>query len=145
MSVAIEFALPRRVWHGLNRHDDRLQPVRFGAVGATGYAVNLAVYAACMHTVGLDYTVAAVIAWVVSVLNNFVLNRYWTFGARRAGPFLQGVRFFAVSALVFGFTYLVLVALVSGVGVATVPAQALAIAAGTPPAFLGQKLWSFSD
>jgi dolichol-phosphate mannosyltransferase len=118
--------------------------VRFGAVGATGYVVNLAAFTACVHTVGIDYTLSAVIAWVVSVLNNFMLNRHWTFRAQRARPFVQSVRFFTVSALVFGFSYLLLAGLVSGVGVATVPAQAIAVAAGTPLNFLGQKLWSFN-
>jgi dolichol-phosphate mannosyltransferase len=37
----------------------------------------------------------------------------------------------------------VLVALVSGMGSPKVVAQAIAIVAGTPLSFLGQKLWSF--
>ena len=86
---------------------------------------------------------SAVIAWIVSVLNNFWWNRHWTFSARQAHPFLQGIRFFAVSLVAFGFTYGVLVALVSGAGMTKVPAQAIAIAAGTPLNFVGQKLWSF--
>jgi putative flippase GtrA len=144
MSAAIELPLHLRVRHGVGRRHNWLQLLRFGAVGATGYVVNLVVFAASVHTVGIDYTVSAVIAWLVSVLNNFTLNRHWTFGAKRAHPFLQSVRFVTVSALVFGFTYLVLVALVSGVGLATVPAQAVAVGAGTPLNFLGQKLWSFN-
>jgi dolichol-phosphate mannosyltransferase len=135
--------LHTRVRHGVRKPHNWLQLIRFGAVGATGYVVNLVVFAVCVHAIGVDYRVSAVIAWVVSVLNNFFLNRHWTFRAREAHPFLQAVRFFTVSALVFGFSYLVLVALVSGVGVAKVPAQAIAIAAGTPLNFLGQKLWSF--
>jgi putative flippase GtrA len=132
-----------RVRHGVRRPHNWLQLVRFGAVGASGYAVNLAVFAVCVHLLALDYRIAAAIAFVVSVVNNFWLNRHWTFGAKQAHPILQGVRFFAVSLLAFGFTYLVLVALVSGVGVTKVLAQAIAIAAGTPLNFVGQKLWSF--
>jgi len=132
-----------RVRHGVRKPQNWLQLVRFGAVGASGYVVNLAVFALCVHGVGIDYRISAVIAWVVSVLNNFWWNRHWTFGAREAHPVHQGVRFFAVSLLAFGFTYLVLIGLVSGVGVTKVPAQAIAIAAGTPLNFVGQKLWSF--
>lgn len=131
-----------RVRHGVRRPHNWFQLVRFGAVGATGYVVNLAVFALCVHLAGIDYHVSAVIAWVVSVLNNFWLNRHWTFGAKETRPVGQGIRFFAVSLLVFGFSYLVLVGLV-GAGVAKVPAQAIAIAAGTPLNFVGQKLWSF--
>jgi dolichol-phosphate mannosyltransferase len=48
-----------------------------------------------------------------------------------------------VSLVSFGFSYAVLVALVSGMGVTKVLAQAVAIAAATPLNFVGQKLWSF--
>jgi dolichol-phosphate mannosyltransferase len=132
-----------RVRHGVLRRHNWLQLVRFGAVGATGYVVNLVVFALCVHAIGIDYRISAVIAWVVSVLNNFWWNRHWTFSAREAHPVNQGARFFAVSLLAFGFTYLVLIGLVSGVGLTKVPAQAIAIAAGTPLNFVGQKLWSF--
>jgi dolichol-phosphate mannosyltransferase len=132
-----------RVRHGVRQTHNWLQFVRFGAVGATGYVVNLGVFALCVHALGVDYRVSAVVAWVVSVLNNFWFNRHWTFGAKQAHPVQQGVRCFAVSLLAFGFTYLVLIGLVSGVGMPKVPAQAIAIAAGTPLNFVGQKLWSF--
>jgi dolichol-phosphate mannosyltransferase len=48
-----------------------------------------------------------------------------------------------VSLVAFGFSYVVLVGLVSGLGVTKVLAQAIAIAAATPLNFVGQKLWSF--
>ena len=92
----------------------------------------------------IDYRVSAVIAWVVSVLNNFWFNRHWTFRAKQAHPVGQGIRFFAVSLVTFGFTYLVLVGLVEGAGMTKVLAQAIAVAAGTPLNFVGQKLWSFT-
>jgi len=138
--------LHTRVRHGVRRPHNWLQLVRFGAVGATGYAVNLGVFAFCVHVPAIDYRVSAVIAWIVSVLNNFWFNRHWTFGshgAKEAHPLRQGGRFFAVSLIAFGFTYGVLVALVSGAGTTKVLAQAIAIAAGTPLNFVGQKLWSF--
>jgi dolichol-phosphate mannosyltransferase len=132
-----------RVRHGVRRPHNWLQFVRFGAVGATGYAVNLGVFAFCVHVLGIDYRVAAVLAFVVSVINNFWWNRHWTFGAKQDHPMVQAARFFAVSLLAFAFTYLVLVVLVSGFGLSKVLAQAIAIAAGTPLNFVGQKLWSF--
>jgi dolichol-phosphate mannosyltransferase len=78
----------------------------------------------------------------VSVLNNFWWNRHWTFSAKHDHPVRQGLRFFTVSLVAFGFTYVVLVALVDA-GVMKVLAQAIAIVAGTPLSFVGQKLWSF--
>ena len=131
-----------RVRYGVRQTRNWLQLVRFGAVGATGYVVNLAVFALCLHLVGIDYRLSAVIAWIVSVLNNFWLNRHWTFAAKETHPVGQGARFFAVSLAVFGFSYLILTGLV-GTGMTKVLAQAIAIAAGTPLNFVGQKLWSF--
>ena len=142
-------ALPRRarlhirVGHGVRKPHNWLQLIRFGAVGATGYVVNLGVFALCVHAFGIDYRFSAVIAWIVSVLNNFWWNRHWTFAAKQARPFPQALRFFAVSLVTFGFSYVVLIALVSGAGLTKVPAQAIAVAAGTPLNFVGQKLWSF--
>ena len=136
-------ALHVRVRHGVRKPHNWFQLVRFGAVGASGYVVNLAVFAFCVHVLAIDYRVSAVVAWIVSVTNNFFLNRHWTFGAQEAHPLGQGMRFFAVSLVTFGFSYGVLVLLVSGMGVPKVVAQAIAIAAATPLNFLGQKLWSF--
>ena len=131
-----------RVRAGMRHTHNWLQLVRFGAVGTSGYVVNLAVFAVCVHLLGIDFRLSAVIAWAVSVLNNFVLNRHWTFDAKQDHPVLQAVRFFTVSLVAFGFTYVVLVALVDA-GMVKVLAQAIAIMAGTPLSFVGQKLWSF--
>jgi putative flippase GtrA len=131
-----------RVRHGMRQGHNWMQLGRFGAVGATGYFVNLAVFAVCVHLLGIDYHLSAVIAWAVSVLNNFVLNRHWTFDAKEQHPVRQAARFFLVSLVAFGFTYVVLVGLVDA-GVMKVAAQAIAILAGMPLSFVGQKLWSF--
>jgi dolichol-phosphate mannosyltransferase len=140
-TVALPFRA--RVRHGVSRPHNWLQLVRFATVGASGYVVNLGVFTACVHVLSIDYRLAAVIAFVVSVVNNFWLNRHWTFDAKQDHPIEQGARFFAVSLVAFGFTYVVLVALVSGPGMSKVLAQAIAIVTGTPLSFLGQKLWSF--
>lgn len=128
--------------HGVRRTHNWLQLVRFAAVGATGYVVNLVTFAICVHAIGIDYRISSVIAFVVSVVNNFWFNRHWTFGARHERPMFQAVRFFAVSLVAFGFTYVILITLV-GAGMPKVVSQAIAIVAATPLSFLGQKLWSF--
>ncbi len=132
-----------RLLHGKRKPANWLQLVRFGLVGGLGFIVNLAVYTLCVHTLGIDYHFAAVIAWLVAVVNNFVLNRHWTFDARAGRVHFQAVRFVVVSLVALGFSLLVLVVLVEAAGVAKVPAQALAVATSMPLNFLGNKLWSF--
>ena len=143
LTSAVQLPFRHRVRHGVRRPHNWFQLGRFVAVGASGYIVNLAVFALCVHALSIDYKVAAVLSFVVSVLNNFWWNRHWTFSAKAAHPVHQGARFFAVSLVAFGFSYVLLISLVDGAGVAKVVAQAISIAAATPLSFVGQKLWSF--
>jgi putative flippase GtrA len=148
MTTTMDFppvVLPVRVRlrRGVLHVGNWLQFGRFALVGATGYAVNLAVFAFCVHLLGIDYRISSVLAYLVSVLNNFWLNRHWTFDARQAHPAGQGIRFFVVSLVAFGISEGVLIGLVEGAGTAKVVAQAIAILAAMPVNFIGQKLWSF--
>jgi putative flippase GtrA len=132
-----------RLLHGMRRPANWLQLIRFGLVGGTGFVLNLAVYALCVHVLSVPYQIAAVLAWLIAVLNNFVLNRHWTFDASAGRIHFQAIRFFVVSLVAFAFGLVLLTLLVELGGVAKVPAQALAVAASTPLNFLGNKLWSF--
>lgn len=143
LSTTVELPFRARVRHGVSQPANWLQLMRFAAVGASGYVLNLAVFAACVHVLAIDYRLAFVAAFVVSVGSNFWWNRHWTFDAKHEHPIFQGTRFFAVSVLAQGFAYVLLVALVSGPGLPKVVAQAVAVAASMPLSFVGQKLWSF--
>jgi dolichol-phosphate mannosyltransferase len=143
VATAVPLPLRHRVRHGVRHPGNWLQLIRFGVVGASGYLINLAVFAVSVHLAGIDYRVASVVAWLVSVVSNFWLNRHWTFDAGEHHPGQQGLRFFIVSLVAFGFTELVLIGLVEGSGVEKVIAQAIAVGASMPLNFLGQKLWSF--
>jgi dolichol-phosphate mannosyltransferase len=154
MTTTLELPIGARVRHGMRRTQLRfmdgvrhpgnwLQLVRFGAVGASGYIVNLVVFAGCVHAFSVNYKIASVIAFLVAVVNNFWLNRHWTFSAKQDHPGRQAAKFFAVSLLAYGLSYVVLVSLVDGAGVDKVVAQAIAVVSGMPLSFIGQKLWSF--
>ena len=132
-----------RVRLGLRKQSNWLQLVRFGLVGASGYVVNLAVFALCIGPLSLGHRVAAVAAFAVALANNFGWNRHWTFDARGSRARPQAARFCVVSVCAFGFSFLVLEVLVEGIGVDELLAQAVAIARATPLNFIGNKLWSF--
>jgi putative flippase GtrA len=145
LNALVELPFHHRVRVGVRQPANWLQLIRFASVGVSGYVVNLAAFALCVHLLAIDYKVAAVLAYLISVANNFWWNRHWTFSDTKGEthPVHQGIRFFAVSLVTFGFTYVVLISLVDGAGTAKVIAQAISIAAGTPLNFIGQKLWSF--
>jgi dolichol-phosphate mannosyltransferase len=121
------------------RHWEQLG--KFCAVGAIGYAVNLAVYAMLVEN-GVHYLAAATCSFLVAVTNNYALNRLWTFNDRRGGFAAQGVRFFAVSLASLGANLLLLHILVM-LGAGKLVGQAIAIVLVTPLNFAGNKLWSF--
>jgi len=142
-ATAVEIRPHVRLLHGMRRPSNWLQLVRFGLVGGIGFIVNVAVYTLFVHSVGVDYRLANIAAWLIAVINNFVLNRHWTFDARdgRARP--QAIRFLLVSLAAEAFSLALLTLFVEVAGVAKVPAQALAVAGSMPLNFLGNKLWSF--
>ena len=119
------------------------QFVRFCAVGASGYAVNLAVYAALLE-VGLHYLAAAAIAFLVAAASNYLWNRTWTFRTSDAPVLSQGARAFVVSALSLGANQLFLFVFVTA-GAGHLAAQAVAIVLATPFSFAANKLWAFAE
>lgn len=143
-AVAVEvLPLRLRVSAGLRRPANWLQFMRFALVGALGYLVNLAVFAFALHVAGLDYRLAAVVAFLVAVSHNFAWNRHWTFAARAGHAGFQAMRFLLVSVGAFFVSLGVLTTLVGAIGIPELLAQALAIVAATPFGFVGNKLWSF--
>jgi putative flippase GtrA len=142
---AVELRPHLRLLHGMRRPANWLQLVRFGLVGGVGFAVNLLVYSLLVHGASVDYRAASVAAWLVAVVNNFVLNRHWTFDAREGRAHFQAMRFLLVSLVAEACSLLLLTLLVTDAGFAKVPAQALAVAGSMPLNFLGNKLWSFRE
>ncbi len=120
------------------------QLLKFGIVGGSGYLINLAVFALLVGNLGVHHTIAAVAAFCVAVTNNFLWNRYWTFGPGEAHPAFQAARFFAVSAASLAINLVVLEALVAGAEMGDLSAQAIAVAVAMPFNFLGNKLWTFA-
>jgi putative flippase GtrA len=141
--AAVEIRPHMRLLHGMRRPANWVQLVQFGAVGAIGFVVNIAVYALFVHGVAIDYHVAAAAAWLVAVANNFMLNRHWTFEAGDGRAHHQAARFLLVSVCAFGFSQLMLTLLVEVGSLPKVPAQALAVTASMPLNFIGNKMWSF--
>ena len=132
-----------RMRHGLRQPQNWLQLLKFAAVGGTGYAVNIAVYALVHEVFGIGHLRSATVAFMVAVLNNFWLNRHWTFGAGDGHAGFQAARFFAVSVAAFFFALGISQLLVSMTDVPDVFAQAISIVVATPLNFLGNKMWSF--
>lgn len=78
------------------------QLIKFGAVGAVGFGVNLVVFNVMLLIVlrGVPHATiySTIVATVIAILTNWIGNRYWAFsGQRQQNAAREGVEFFAVS------------------------------------------------
>jgi len=142
-SVGVAAALARtRAGRALRRQQNWIQLAKFTAVGASGYVVNLAVFAALVLGADFDHRLAAVCSFLVAVTNNYTWNRLWTFHGERGHVAYQGARFFFVAVLAL-VANLVALELLIALGLPEIAAQAIAIVLVTPINFVGNKLWTF--
>ena len=132
--------LENRAVQALRRPHNWIQLAKFGVVGASGYAINLVVYALLL---GLGAHWAAAIAFVVSAANNYWWNRHWTFSHAKGHFAYQGIRFFIVSALAFVANQVWLFIFLDWLGWGKIVSQAVSIILVMPLNFIGNKLWSF--
>jgi putative flippase GtrA len=142
MSPAGETA--RRIGRGTLKPGNWIQLFQFAVVGASGYFINLAVFAVINGPLEIHYIGAAILAFCVAVTSNFWWNRHWTFDARQGHAGFQAARFFTVSVLALVVNLIALKLLVGG-GMTELPAQAIAVAVAMPFNFIGNKLWTFDD
>jgi putative flippase GtrA len=135
--------LVRRVHLGTRKPANWVQLFKFGVVGATGYIVNLAVFALLVELLDVHHIPGAVGAFCVAVMNNFLWNRHWTFRATEGHAGFQAARFFTVSVAALAVNLIVLSLLVDVASAPELPSQAFAVAFAMPLNFIGNKLWTF--
>jgi putative flippase GtrA len=133
-------ALAGRTARALRHPENWIQLLKFGVVGASGYVVNLLVYAALL---GIGAHWAAAISFIVSASNNYWWNRHWTFVATKGKFGVQGARYTVVTLIALGINQLWLLLFLDVAGLGKVVSQVFAIALIVPVNFLGNKLWSF--
>ena len=135
--------------------DERLnrsgkQFVKFAVVGAVGTVVNLAVLKLTLLLWGqfnesTPFAVEAFasgLAFAVAVVNNYLLNRWWTF--RSSGTMgTEFVKFLVVSICGLALNELVFWVFRAQLNLNVFVSQLLAIACVLPFNFIVNKLWSF--
>lgn len=138
------WAVIRRIHLGTMEPENWVQLFKFGLVGGSGYVINLLVFAFALEYLGLHHLLAAVAAFCVAVLNNFFMNRHWTFDAGTGDAAAQAVRFFTISVFALGVNLLALALLVDILELDELPSQAAAVVVAMPFNFMGNKMWTFA-
>jgi len=98
---------------------------------------------ALLVAAGLHYLLASSLAFALGVLNSYSLNRRWTFRSRaRRAP--QLLRFVVVQSVGLAIDLSLLYALVDGIGIHHLIAQALVFPAASAPTFVLSRRWAFA-
>jgi len=117
---------------------------RYCLVGASGFLINMLVFWVMLTVFDAHYMMAASVSFAVAVTNNFVLNKYWTFGNPDGDTFAQAGRFAVISVSSWLLNLLLLRLLIEDANMnSELAAQAISISLVTILNFSGNKLWSF--
>jgi dolichol-phosphate mannosyltransferase len=121
--------------------------LKFGAVGLTGVGVNVGSFVLLMK-LGLNKFLASPIAIELSIISNFLLNNYWTFGRRNTTDrfMIKGLKFKGVSLLALVVSYSTFL-LLSFLFPETSPAflQLVAIIPATVVNYFLNAYWTFKE
>jgi len=116
---------------------------KYCLVGASGFVINLMVYSIMVSSFDAHYLLAGTVSFTVAVTNNFILNRYWTFGSSERDIFSQASRFLVISVSSWALNMVLLRLFIEDGNMNQYVAQAVAIGMVTVLNFTGNKLWSF--
>ena len=124
-----------------------VQITRFGVVGIVGTVLNICIFALLVTGLKLNHNVGSVVAFLVAVTHNYVMNRAWTFASRteQNRSLARGwAKYFSVNLLGFGVNLIVLNAVVAVCGPRyDVPGQMLGILVGMALNFLLSRHFVF--
>jgi putative flippase GtrA len=132
----------RRFQDGLSERALRYQLVRFVVVGAANTLLSIVVYRVLLG-IGVWYVVAAPVAYVASLLNGYLLNRAWTFGARDSTR--ARVTYLGVQASGAILTSVLVLLLVDAAGLGELVAFIAAAVPVTLCTFAANRAWTFAD
>ncbi len=118
-----------------------LRFLRFGLVGSSGVVINLAALWLFHDELGLPLEPAGMLAVALAIVNNFVWNNYWTFGATGFAA-RRLARFVAVSLVGMAINVTALKLLVH-FGAHYLPADLAGILVATSWNFLANSRWTW--
>ena len=82
---------------------ERVRFVKFATVGALGSLIDIGVMNLLTHLFGMRLVYAGSISFICAVMNNFILNRYWTYPDSRSRHLMHQLgMFFLVNSIGIG-------------------------------------------
>jgi putative flippase GtrA len=88
-----------------------LQIVSFAGVGLLNTAIDFGALSLLLHF-HMPLLVANTLAFLLAVVNSYFMNKYWTFGAKEPGGWMQFVKFLIIATVGLFFSDLIVGVLV---------------------------------
>lgn len=122
------------------------QFMKFCLIGSIGTVISVAVLYFLTEFFNVFYMTSALFAFIVSVTNNFVLNKTWIFKEKiRENIFRKYIKFITISIIALIVNLMFLYWFVEYLKIWYVFAQVLAIGASLFINFFGNKIWTFRE
>ena len=87
----------------LTKPHERIRFYKFAAVGAFGAIIDFGFFNLFIKVFGILPIVSSALSFILAVISNFVLNRYWTYPDSRSKPLArQAVQFLLISLVGMG-------------------------------------------
>lgn len=120
--------------------------VKWSVVGAIGAVVDYTILIGLVELVGLYPLIAQAISFTCAVVNNYILNRTWTFGdIKHRGPVVQFTQFFVVSVAGLGTRSVIFYFLFKVLSLWYIYATAIAIIIVLIWNFFANLVWTFRE
>lgn len=118
---------------------------KYAAVGATGTLLDVASLYLLVEHLHVPVLIAAALSFVLAVVNNFLLNKFWTFQNRSRNIRKQFIKFFLVSLVGLGLTEACMTVFVFLLGIWYIPAKLATSGVVLTWNFLANRFWTFTD
>jgi dolichol-phosphate mannosyltransferase len=121
---------------------------KFAVVGGSGVLVNMGVLFVLTEWIGLYYLISSLVAIELSIISNFILNDFWTWGDRKdftgSGFFIRMIKY-NISAGTAAFTgnYFTLILLTELFGLYYILSNLIGIAVGVIINYSLNDRWTY--
>jgi putative flippase GtrA len=79
---------------------ERVRFLKFASVGALGSVLDIGIANLLIHVLNMRLVYAGSLSFICAVINNFTLNRYWTYPDSRSRSFMHQLgMFFVVNSI----------------------------------------------
>ena len=119
--------------------------LKYAIVGCMGTAIDLGSLYVFVEFLRINLLLAAAMSFILAVINNFLLNKYWTFQNKSSNIRKQFIKFLIVSMIGLLLTELFMSLLVYGLKIWYMASKLVTSGLVLMWNFLANKYWTFKD